>query len=118
MIYSEWDVEEMLSLLTRRARAYKSSAADSLLEERGRIDSSHRMTDDLIACVCSSPHSAKDSADDLRSSTSFDQSLNSYRTAVLHTPITQQSSLRNPRRLFSPACLPSRHQLTHAGRNM
>jgi len=28
--------------------AYKSSAADALLAERGRIDSSHRMTDDLL----------------------------------------------------------------------
>lgn len=28
--------------------AYKSSAADSLLAERGRIDSSHRMTDDIL----------------------------------------------------------------------
>jgi len=29
--------------------AYKSSAADSLLAERGRIDNSHRMTDDILA---------------------------------------------------------------------
>ncbi|PFH52243.1 hypothetical protein AMATHDRAFT_74307 [Amanita thiersii Skay4041] len=28
--------------------AYKSSAADALLSERGRIDSSHRMTDDIL----------------------------------------------------------------------
>ncbi|KAH7910445.1 V-snare-domain-containing protein [Hygrophoropsis aurantiaca] len=28
--------------------AYKSSATDSLLAERGRIDSSHRMTDDIL----------------------------------------------------------------------
>lgn len=28
--------------------AYKSTAADSLLAERGRIDSSHRMTDDIL----------------------------------------------------------------------
>ncbi|KAJ7631238.1 hypothetical protein FB45DRAFT_560545 [Roridomyces roridus] len=28
--------------------AYKSSAADSLLAERGRIDSSHRMTDEIL----------------------------------------------------------------------
>ncbi|KAH7923254.1 V-snare-domain-containing protein [Leucogyrophana mollusca] len=28
--------------------AYKSSAADSLLAERGRIDSSHQMTDDIL----------------------------------------------------------------------
>ena len=31
--------------------AYKSSAADSLLAERGRIDSSHRMTDDMLEYV-------------------------------------------------------------------
>ena len=31
--------------------AYKSSAADSLLAERGRIDSSHNMTDDIIEFV-------------------------------------------------------------------
>ena len=31
--------------------AYKSSAADSLLAERGHIDNSHRMTDDMIAYV-------------------------------------------------------------------
>ena len=31
--------------------AYKSSAADSLLAERGRIDSSHRMTDDILQYV-------------------------------------------------------------------
>ena len=31
--------------------AYKSSAADSLLAERGRIDSSHRMTDDILEYV-------------------------------------------------------------------
>lgn len=31
--------------------AYKSSAADSLLAERGRIDSSHQMTDDILQYV-------------------------------------------------------------------
>ena len=33
--------------------AYKSSAADSLLAERNRIDSSHSMTDDIIEFVYS-----------------------------------------------------------------
>lgn len=35
--------------------AYKtarSSTADALLNERGTIDSSHRMTDDILECVC------------------------------------------------------------------
>lgn len=36
--------------------AYKSSAADSLLAERGRIDSSHRMTDDVIKSVFMYPN--------------------------------------------------------------
>lgn len=31
--------------------AYKSSTADSLLAERGRIDNSHRITDDILALV-------------------------------------------------------------------
>ncbi|KAH7886044.1 V-snare-domain-containing protein [Phlebopus sp. FC_14] len=42
---------EQASLLTgvrNDIDAYKSSAADSLLAERGRIDSSHRMTDDIL----------------------------------------------------------------------
>jgi golgi SNAP receptor complex member 1 len=30
---------------------HRSSAADSLLAERGRVDSSHRMTDDLLGYV-------------------------------------------------------------------
>lgn len=31
--------------------AHKSSAADALLAERSRIDSSHRMTDEVLECV-------------------------------------------------------------------
>jgi hypothetical protein len=31
--------------------AYKSSSADMLLAERGRIDNSHQMTDDILAYV-------------------------------------------------------------------
>lgn len=34
-------------------RSYKSSAADSLLAERGRIDSSHQMTDEILECASS-----------------------------------------------------------------
>ena len=34
--------------------AYKSSAADSLLAERDHINSSHRMTDDMLAYVFNS----------------------------------------------------------------
>lgn len=40
--------------LTFTCSAYKtahSSEADQLLAERGRIDSSHRMTDDILMCV-------------------------------------------------------------------
>lgn len=36
--------------------AYKSSAADSLLAERGRIDSSHQMTDTIIQYVVADAH--------------------------------------------------------------
>ncbi|KAJ4472600.1 v-SNARE protein [Lentinula edodes] len=42
------DQANLLSGVRNDIDAYKSSAADSLLAERGRIDSSHRMTDDLI----------------------------------------------------------------------
>ncbi|KAI1793195.1 V-snare-domain-containing protein [Ganoderma leucocontextum] len=43
------DQANLLSGVRNDIDAYKSSAADSLLAERGRIDSSHRMTDDMIA---------------------------------------------------------------------
>ena len=39
--------------------AHKSSAADMLLAERGRIDSSHQMTDEILECVHS--HSVDES---------------------------------------------------------
>jgi len=42
------DHANLLSGVRNDIDAYKSSAADSLLAERGRIDSSHRMTDDTI----------------------------------------------------------------------
>lgn len=44
-------------LLTQLYSAYKSSTADALLAERGRIESSHRMTDDVLeyACPCIIP---------------------------------------------------------------
>ncbi|TEB38832.1 V-snare-domain-containing protein [Coprinellus micaceus] len=42
------DQANLLSGVRNDIDAYKSSAADSLLAERGRIDSSHRMTDDII----------------------------------------------------------------------
>jgi Golgi SNAP receptor complex protein 1 len=38
----------LLSGVRNDIDAYKSSAADSLLAERGRIDSSHQMTDDIL----------------------------------------------------------------------
>ncbi|KAJ6483895.1 hypothetical protein DFH09DRAFT_1266000 [Mycena vulgaris] len=42
------DHANLLSGVRNDIDAYKSSAADSLLAERGRIDSSHRMTDDIL----------------------------------------------------------------------
>ncbi|KAF9531934.1 hypothetical protein CPB83DRAFT_848054 [Crepidotus variabilis] len=42
------DQATLLSGVRNDIDAYKSSAADSLLAERGRIDSSHRMTDDVL----------------------------------------------------------------------
>ncbi|KAI0715016.1 V-snare-domain-containing protein [Earliella scabrosa] len=43
------DQANLLSGVRNDIDAYKSSAADSLLAERGHIDNSHRMTDDMIA---------------------------------------------------------------------
>ncbi|KAF5313118.1 hypothetical protein D9619_002589 [Psilocybe cf. subviscida] len=42
------DQANLLSGVRNDIDAYKSSAADSLLAERGRIDSSHQMTDTII----------------------------------------------------------------------
>ncbi|TFK77436.1 V-snare-domain-containing protein [Pluteus cervinus] len=42
------DQMNLLSGVRNDIDAYKSSAADALLAERGRIDSSHRMTDDIL----------------------------------------------------------------------
>ncbi|KAG1754964.1 V-snare-domain-containing protein [Suillus paluster] len=42
------DKANLLSGVRNDIEAYKSSAADSLLAERGRIDSSHRMTDQVL----------------------------------------------------------------------
>ncbi|KAK7465474.1 protein transport protein gos1 [Stygiomarasmius scandens] len=42
------DQANLLNGVRNDIDAYKSSAADSLLAERGRIDSSHRMTDELL----------------------------------------------------------------------
>lgn len=42
------DQANLLSGVRNDIDAYKSSAADSLLAERGGIDSSHRMTDDML----------------------------------------------------------------------
>ncbi|KAF8640357.1 hypothetical protein AX17_000028 [Amanita inopinata Kibby_2008] len=42
------DQANLLSGVRNDIDAYKSSAADALLAERGRIDSSHRMTDDIL----------------------------------------------------------------------
>ncbi|KAF4612306.1 hypothetical protein D9613_004257 [Agrocybe pediades] len=43
-----FDQANLLTGVRNDIDAYKSSAADSLLAERGRIDSSHRMTDDIL----------------------------------------------------------------------
>ncbi|KAI0334421.1 V-snare-domain-containing protein [Cubamyces sp. BRFM 1775] len=43
------DQANLLSGVRNDIDAYKSSAADSLLAERGHIDNSHRMTDDMLA---------------------------------------------------------------------
>jgi len=43
-----FDQINLLSGVRNDIEAYKSSAADSLLAERNRIDSSHNMTDDII----------------------------------------------------------------------
>jgi len=42
------DQANLLSGVRNDIEAYKSTTADSLLAERGRIDSSHRMTDDIL----------------------------------------------------------------------
>ncbi|KAG1885567.1 hypothetical protein F4604DRAFT_1726883 [Suillus subluteus] len=42
------DKVNLLSGVRNDIEAYKSSAADSLLAERGRIDSSHSMTDQIL----------------------------------------------------------------------
>jgi len=43
------DQANLLSGVRNDIDAYKSSAADALLSERGHIDNSHRMTDDVLA---------------------------------------------------------------------
>ncbi|KAH8099841.1 V-snare-domain-containing protein [Cristinia sonorae] len=43
------DKANLLTGVRNDIDAYKSSAADSLLAERGHIDNSHRMTDDMLA---------------------------------------------------------------------
>ncbi|THV07457.1 v-SNARE protein [Dendrothele bispora CBS 962.96] len=47
-VQNAMDQVNLLSGVRNDIDAYKSSAADSLLAERGRIDSSHRMTDELL----------------------------------------------------------------------
>ncbi|KAL4246319.1 Golgi SNAP receptor complex member 1 [Abortiporus biennis] len=48
-IQTALDKANLLSGVRNDIDAYKSSAADSLLAERNHIDSSHRMTDDMLA---------------------------------------------------------------------
>ncbi|KAG6845349.1 hypothetical protein H0H87_010458 [Tephrocybe sp. NHM501043] len=47
-VKSALDQANLLSGVRNDIDAYKSSAADALLAERSRIDSSHRMTDDVL----------------------------------------------------------------------
>ncbi|TFK19985.1 V-snare-domain-containing protein [Coprinopsis marcescibilis] len=47
-VKTAFDQANLLSGVRNDIDAYKSSAADSLLAERGRIDSSHQMTDSMI----------------------------------------------------------------------
>jgi len=47
-VQSALDHANLLSGVRNDIDAYKSSAADSLLGERGRIDNSHRMTDEIL----------------------------------------------------------------------
>jgi len=47
-VQNAFDQANLLSGVRNDIDAYKSSAADSLLAERGRIDNSHRMTDDIL----------------------------------------------------------------------
>ncbi|KAJ3573543.1 hypothetical protein NP233_g2365 [Leucocoprinus birnbaumii] len=48
-VHAAMDKANLLSGVRNDIDTYKSSAADSLLAERGRIDNSHRMTDDILA---------------------------------------------------------------------
>ncbi|KZT08658.1 V-snare-domain-containing protein [Laetiporus sulphureus 93-53] len=48
-VQSALDQANLLSGVRNDIDAYKSSAADALLSERGHIDDSHRMTDDILA---------------------------------------------------------------------
>ena len=75
--------------------AYKSSAADSLLAERGRIDSSHQMTDTIIQYV-------------------FDtlsvRQLWPFLTAPL---LIFQTSIRNPFRIWQTASEHRKHKYAY-----
>ncbi|PCH34201.1 V-snare-domain-containing protein [Wolfiporia cocos MD-104 SS10] len=48
-VKSALDQANLLSGVRNDIDAYKSSAADALLAERGHIDSSHQMTDDILS---------------------------------------------------------------------
>ncbi|KAJ3965631.1 snare region anchored in the vesicle membrane C-terminus-domain-containing protein [Lentinula raphanica] len=72
------DQANLLSGVRNDIDAYKSSAADSLLAERGRIDSSHRMTDDLL-------DQAYETRADLARQRSSLSGINTRMTNVLNT---------------------------------
>ncbi|KAJ3750832.1 snare region anchored in the vesicle membrane C-terminus-domain-containing protein [Lentinula detonsa] len=72
------DQANLLSGVRNDIDAYKSSAADSLLAERGRIDSSHRMTDDIL-------NQAYETRADLGRQRSSLSGINTRMTNVLNT---------------------------------
>ncbi|KAF5388584.1 hypothetical protein D9757_004728 [Collybiopsis confluens] len=72
------DQVNLLSGVRNDIDAYKSSAADSLLAERGGIDSSHRMTDDLLS-------QAYDTRADLARQRSTLSGINTRITNILNT---------------------------------
>ncbi|KAF9454178.1 V-snare-domain-containing protein, partial [Macrolepiota fuliginosa MF-IS2] len=48
-VHAALDKANLLTGVRNDIDAYKSTAADLLLAERGRVDNSHRMTDDILA---------------------------------------------------------------------
>jgi len=72
------DRANLLSGVRNDIDAYKSSAAEALLSERGHIDSSHRMADDLI-------QQAYEARSDIGQQRSVLSGINARMTSVLNT---------------------------------